>query len=164
MARSDRARALGRMRWGLLLVALALCLASGGGYWWWQQQARLAEGEALFRGEAVLAGVLAGQSQALPSMATRCSNCHETRQPVPLADKASSPVSAGTYASPLSALWLQQARLRHGGPQTRYDARSLCQLLRTGVDPAMIMVSTVMPRYQATDAQCAAVWTYLTSR
>lgn len=161
MARSDGQIGHSRVAW---LAALALGAAVAGGYWLWQQNARVAEGEALFRGEAGLTGSLAGQSQALPSLATRCSNCHETHQPVPLVDQASSPVSARTYASPLSAMWLEQARLRHGGPQTRYDARSLCQLLRTGVDPAMIMVSTVMPRYQATDAQCAALWTYLTSR
>lgn len=160
MGRSDA----GLSRWGLLLIPLVIGAALAGRYAWWQRQAQLSEGEALFRGEQAMNASLAGQSMGLPAVATRCSNCHEARQPVPLSDQAASAVSARTYASPLSAMWLQQARLRRGGPETVYDARSLCQLLRTGVDPAMIMVSTVMPRYQATEAQCAALWTYLTSR
>lgn len=154
----------GLARWRLLLLVLVIGAALAGGYAWWQRQAQLSEGEALFHGEQAMTATLAGQTLGLPTVATRCSNCHEARQPAPLSDQAASSASARTYASPLSAMWLQQARLRHGGPETVYDARSLCQLLRTGVDPAMIMVSTVMPRYQATEAQCAALWTYLTSR
>lgn len=160
MARSDA----GRAGWRLWLLLVVMGAALAGTYAWWQRQARWAEGQALFRGEQALRGSLAGQSMALPVMATRCSNCHETRQPLPLSDQVASGASAArTYASPLSAMWLQQARLRHGGPESVYDVRSLCQLLRTGVDPAMIMISTVMPRYQATQAECEALWAYLTS-
>lgn len=147
-----------------LLILLAVLAAVALAYGWWQRQALRSEGAALFRGEQAMQASLAGQSAGLPPLATRCSNCHETRQPAALSDLAASAVSARTYASPLSAAWLQQARMRHGGPESVYDARSLCQLLRVGIDPAMIMVSTVMPRYQASDAQCEALWAYLTSR
>lgn len=161
MARSDGGKGPWR-RW-LMLTAAAAVLA--GGYLWWQQQARRSDGQALFRGEQAMSATLAGQSISLPALASRCSNCHEARQPVPQSDQlASSPSAARTYASPLSAMWLQQARLRHGGPETVYDTHSLCQLLRTGVDPGMVMVSTVMPRYEASPEQCAALWAYLTSR
>ena len=148
-------------------ITLAIILAAAGaGAWWWYQQAQQSEGEALFRGEQPLPAHLAGQTMPLPAMATRCINCHETRQPAALTDGASGAsgaVIARTYASPLSAVWLKEARLRHGGPATAYDAQSLCQVLRNGIDPAKVMVSTVMPRYDATEAQCTALWAYLTS-
>lgn len=145
-------------------ITLAIILAAAGaGAWWWYQQAQQSEGEALFRGEQPLPAHLAGQTMPLPAMATRCINCHETRQPAALTDGASAAASARTYASPLSAVWLKEARLRHGGPATAYDAQSLCQVLRNGIDPAKVMVSTVMPRYDATEAQCTALWAYLTS-
>lgn len=146
-------------------ISLAIILAAtGAGAWWWHQQAQQSEGEALFRGAQAIPAHLAGQTMPLPAMATRCINCHETRQPAALTDGASAAASARTYASPLSAVWLQEARLRHGGPATAYDTQSLCQVLRNGIDPAKVMVSTVMPRYDATEAQCSALWAYLTSR
>ncbi len=151
-------------------ITLAITLMGIGASAWWYQQTQLSEGEALFRGEQAIPAHLAGQTMPLPAMATRCINCHETRQPAALTDGASGAsgasgaVPARTYASPLSAVWLKEARLRHGGPATAYDAQSLCQVLRSGIDPAKVMVSTVMPRYDTTEAQCTALWAYLTSR
>lgn len=146
-------------------ITLAIILiAASASAWWYQQQAQQSQGEALFRGEQAIPAHLAGQTMPLPAMATRCINCHETRQPAALTDGTSAAASARTYASPLSAVWLQEARLRHGGPASTYDAQSLCQVLRHGIDPAKVMVSTVMPRYDATEAQCTALWAYLTSR
>jgi hypothetical protein len=36
---------------------------------------------------------------------------------------------------------------RRNGPPSRYDARTFCTLLRTGVDPARIQVARIMPRF-----------------
>lgn len=156
-----------RFRPVAMAITLAIVLTAAGASAWWYQQAQRSQGEALFRGEQPLPAQLAGQTMPLPAMATRCINCHETRQPAAPTDGASGAsgaTSARTYASPLSAAWLKEARLRHGGPESAYDAQSLCQVLRNGTDPAKVMVSTVMPRYDATDAQCTALWAYLTSR
>ena len=56
-----------------------------------------------------------------------------------------------------------QPRSRRGGPPSAYDAASLCELLREGIDPAWVMVRQEMPRYAATDAQCIALWAFLVS-
>jgi hypothetical protein len=87
----------------------------------------------------------------LPDVAWKCSNCHE--------------VNAGNrYARPLDRSSLTTPQLRRGGPPSRYDAQSLCALLRTGIDPAQIMIDTTMPRYALSDAQCMQLWQYLQTR
>jgi hypothetical protein len=35
-------------------------------------------------------------------------------------------------------------------------------LLRRGVDPAFVMISVEMPRYTIDDADCKALWRYVT--
>jgi hypothetical protein len=64
----------------------------------------------------------------------------------------------------LSAATLAEPVARRGGPPSRYDARSLCTLLRSGVDPAHVMVQRAMPRFDIDDLQCEALWQYLTNR
>jgi hypothetical protein len=34
-------------------------------------------------------------------------------------------------------------------------------VLRTGIDPVHILIPTAMPRYAASDLECAALWGYL---
>lgn len=148
---------------------------------------RVAEGSALFSGSAPIVARLAGDTDVLPAIASRCVNCHERSTksiagldatPATVATTTRSvgegatsstrtaPPSAGggTYASALDAAWLTTPRVRHGGPAVRYDEVSFCTLVRTGVDPAQIVIPPVMPRYDATDAQCASLWAFLGSR
>lgn len=113
------------------------------------------EGAALFNGSAPLIGRVAGDTDVLPAVASRCVNCH---------GRATKAIAGGTYASPLDAAWLMTPRVRHGGPATLYDEAAFCTLLRTGVDPAQVLIPPVMPRYDATNAQCASLWTFLRSR
>jgi hypothetical protein len=40
--------------------------------------------------------------------------------------------------------------------------KSFCRLLRTGVDPVLIVVSRQMPRYELDESQCGNLWHYLT--
>ena len=42
------------------------------------------------------------------------------------------------------------------------DLTSFCRLLRTGVDPAYVIIDRVMPTYDVSDAACASLWQYLT--
>lgn len=122
----------------LLVVALALATSSA-------PASELRAGEAIFVGERALAARLGGDVTPLPPAATRCANCHRDARFGPVLDAAS----------------LAESRARRGGPPSRYDAASLCRLLRTGVDPADVVITRAMPRYAISDADCAALWHYL---
>lgn len=140
----------------LRLIALALT-ASVAGLWLKQRQTeqQRARGQALFTGEAALPGRLAGHATALPTQATRCINCH--------ASDATAPPGPPTLGPPLTRQRLVSMQSRRGGPASRFDAASLCRALRSGVDPAQVLLPTSMPRYEATDAQCADLWAHLES-
>ena len=156
-----------------LLLALLLVVAVGG---WALNEARaraaLARGQALFHGEAPLAGRIVGHSVALPVGVARCMNCHETRSTA--VSSAASAVAraspgvedavAGRYGPALDRAALVQARPRRGGPPSRYDMAGFCALLRSGVDPAQVMIPLAMPRYEIGDADCEALWRYLLTR
>lgn len=131
---------------GVVLAALAAAA--------WKAQlasAQRARGAALFSGATPLPGRLVGHDRELPPLATRCGNCHEG-------------TAAPAYASPLTAAALTAPRVRRGGPPTVFGAKALCELLREGIDPAHVMISTAMPRYTITDAQCDDLWSFLASR
>lgn len=102
-----------------------------------------------------LRGRLNGHTIDLPAAATRCINCHAG---VATTDA----LGAAAFATPLHAGTLLHAMSRRGGPPSTYDAASLCRVLRDGIDPAFVIVDQAMPRYPASDAQCAALWTWLT--
>ncbi len=112
-----------------------------------------AKGSELFSGAAPLQGRLYTQSEDMPTAVTRCANCHAH------ADSASVPYS---NAPRLTQQWLEQDRKRRGGPRSHYDVASFCTLLRTGVGPDRILINVEMPRYSISDADCAALWSYLT--
>jgi cytochrome c553 len=133
-----------RYLWGAaLLLALLVGVVAAGLRW----QARQA-GQALFRGDTPLAARIGGHAESLPALATRCSNCHEGAQRV---------------GGVLNRQGLAEARPRRGGPPSRYDAATLCRTLRKGIDPAHVTLPQAMPLYEMTDAQCSALWAYLTS-
>jgi hypothetical protein len=119
-------------------------------------------GEAIYHGHAAMPGRIRGHELTLPTQATRCINCHVgTRPPVlPSIPNA----TTQTFGPSLHADHLTRALPRRGGPPTRYDADSLCTLLRNGMDPAKIQMPRTMPLYEITNEQCQALWTYLTSR
>lgn len=123
-----------------------------------RDEAARARGEALYSGQAPLPGRLAGHEADLPGIATRCGNCHEAGR----TGLAAAP--GDRYAVGLSATRLTSPQSRRGGPASVYDAASLCRLLRTGVDPAQVMIDSAMPRYQPSDDQCQDLWKYLLSR
>jgi hypothetical protein len=116
-------------------------------------EAGAARGRALFLGEAALPARIHGQDFALPAQASRCVNCH---------GPAAAPAGASAAAAPvLSAATLAQPLRRRGGPPSRYDAAALCTLLRSGVDPAYVIIQRTMPRYQITDDDCRSLWLHL---
>jgi len=64
----------------------------------------------------------------------------------------------------LSRHSLASLQPRRGGPPSRFDDSSLCRLLRTGVDPAHVVIQRSMPRYELSDADCRALWAHLSKR
>jgi hypothetical protein len=112
----------------------------------WRERAA---GRELFNGTRPLAAHLDGHGESLPPMAARCANCHEGAQVIGGAvDKAT----------------LTRAVPRRGGPPSRYDEAAFCKLLRTGIDPAWVLLPRAMPRYRVGDSDCASLWAYVTSR
>ncbi len=146
---------------GLALLAIVV---------FWQQHAagqrRL--GEALFHGQAALSAHLSSHAELLPAIASRCSNCHEqvNRLPTPASAGSTGPVAqrAVSYAPPLTSEELTQPRKRRGGPPSAYGSGEFCELLRSGTDPAHVIITTDMPRYAATNEQCQQIWAYLVDR
>lgn len=139
-------------RWhSLALLALATAASADGG-------ASAAHGSKLFEGDLALPARIVGQDFALPATASRCINCHGPAR----SDAASSPATAQRIGPALTRSTLTDAVRRRGGPPSRYDAGSLCTMLRTGVDPAHVIILRTMPRYDITDADCRALWLYLT--
>ena len=105
-------------------------------------------GKGIFFGQVGLPAHIAGQDVALPASASRCSNCHGAQ-------------ATQRIAPLLTPTSLTTATSRRGGPPSAYTRESLCRLLRTGVDPAFIVVPRSMPRYDLSDADCAALWAYV---
>jgi hypothetical protein len=134
-------------KWSIGLAALCLSAAAAA-----QTPAESSawRGEQLFIGEEPLKGAIVGHDDALPAFASKCVNCHD----LAASEKAN-------YGSKLTRAALLEAAARRGGPPSRYEARSFCRLLRTGIDPAHILILRAMPRYEIDDAQCLALWNYL---
>lgn len=100
---------------------------------------------------------LRGDDRALPAEAVRCSNCHDGA-----GHRRVSPAGVASEAGPaLTLKQLATPRSRRGGPPSRFEARTFCRLLRTGIDPADIVVRRTMPLYNVSGPDCAALWALL---
>jgi hypothetical protein len=106
----------------------------------------------MFFGETPLQGAIVEHDRPLPPGVVACANCH-------LGDTRST--SDGSFAPSLSRSILTELRRRRGGPPSQFSVASFCRLLRTGVDPAYIVISRKMPRYVLDDEQCLDLWHYL---
>jgi mono/diheme cytochrome c family protein len=134
--------------WPLALLVLATTAGADGA----------ARGRQLFEGELALPARIVGQDFALPAAASRCVNCHGASS----GNAASSPAATQQVGPALTRSTLTDAVRRRGGPPSRYDAASLCALLRSGVDPAHVIILRTMPRYDISDADCRSLWLHLT--
>ncbi len=110
-------------------------------------------GANIFFGKEALRARIFGHQEALPPDAARCANCHQ-----------GSTASQGDaeWAPLLDRNWLQQVRMRRGGPAYAYDMPSFCHTLRTGIDPSHVVLGRAMPRFAINDRQCRELWNYLT--
>ncbi len=159
-------------RLALWLAVAGITLAAGLVFWLQAEpRADVLAGHALFKGRpppgaAPVDARLVGHTLPLPALAWRCSNCHDEAQRTAIAPEpgVSGQRSGERFARALDGTSLTQWRARRGGPPSRYTETALCALLRTGIDPAQVMIDTTMPRYQLSDAQCGQLWKYLQTR
>jgi hypothetical protein len=110
-------------------------------------------GRALFVGREALRGKLRHHAEGLPAEVIACGNCHG-------AQRGEGPKAS--RAPRLDRALLLEPRERRGGPPSAYSAASFCKLLRTGIDPAHVMIAREMPVYTVDDAQCRSLWQFLT--
>jgi hypothetical protein len=109
------------------------------------------QGQSLFTGRQPLVAKIRGHQHGMPPEVVVCANCHTRRSS-----------DAGPPAAPIiDRNSLREQRQRRGGPPSAYDVSSFCTLLRTGVDPAHVLVDRVMPVYDSSDAVCSSLWEYL---
>jgi hypothetical protein len=129
-------------------VAVAAGLIAAIGHW--QERTRWQEaGQALYDGRRPLAARLVGHDRDLPPQATVCANCHS---------------GSSAIAAALTPERLTRPLPRRGGPPSRYDEAAFCRLLRSGVDPAWVMLPRAMPRYTMGNRQCRELWLALSTR
>ena len=101
-----------------------------------------------------MTGLSRDGNDPVDASATRCANCHG-------ADYRGGH-EGDTVAPPLTRRSLLSALPRRGGPPSAYDEASFCTSLRTGADPAGVVFSNVMPRYNLDAKTCASLWEQLT--
>jgi hypothetical protein len=117
-------------------------------------ESRVVRGRRLFFGVEAVTGTIVGHKAAMPAAAVRCRNCH-------LVGDSAAQLSLGPRLNRDTLLDLQK---RRGAPPSAYDERAFCRTLRTGVDPAYVVIAPQMPRYQIDDEQCRSLWLYLTEQ
>lgn len=110
-------------------------------------------GQRLYSGQLPLTAHIAGHSQPIAPALARCAGCHNARTSALEQDRAPR----------LTPAHLMSALSRRGGPHSAYDRASFCAVLRTGVDPAFVVVRKAMPRFTVTDVECEALWRYITT-
>jgi hypothetical protein len=119
------------------------------------RQLQIKRGEGIFLGNEHVRARIEGHQQALPAQVTKCINCHKPAQRSKLDTE---------YAPSLDAAELLQVRVRRGGPAFAYTQDSFCKTISTGIDPEYVVLNRTMPRFDVDQAQCQALWAYLTEK
>ncbi len=110
-------------------------------------------GRRMYFGDASLQGAIVGHPEALSPRLVACANCHQG---------GAAGLAAASFGPRLDGTRLTEMRGRRGGPPSAFSPASFCRMLRTGVDPASILITRQMPRYTLNDNQCLGLWHYLT--
>jgi hypothetical protein len=136
--------------WGLAHVDVAGGVAA---------RAAAEAGARAFDGRAPLVARIDGHAQPLPAAAVACTNCHLPSRTPPSPDGRAAP--AASLGPVLHRDALVGPAPRRGGPPSRFDETAFCRLLRTGEDPAGVLLPRAMPRYEIDDAGCGQLWRHL---
>jgi cytochrome oxidase Cu insertion factor (SCO1/SenC/PrrC family) len=91
--------------------------------------------------------------EVLAANAARCSNCH--------GEQGEGRSEGALAAAPLHRATLAGTQPRRGGPPSSYSRDTFCQSLRTGIDPAGIVLNAAMPRYTLSEESCTALWNFM---
>lgn len=110
-------------------------------------------GEKIYLGAVPLSARIAGSSDELSPAAAKCVNCHGS--------DARGVTEGELRGSDIRTQVLQTAARRRGGPPSRYDRLTFCAALRSGHDPAGVVLARGMPRYRIPTIACTALWNYL---
>ncbi len=110
-----------------------------------------ATGRSMFFGDGALRGAIVGHPEGLPPRLAACANCH----------LGGAGLGAASFGPRLDGPHMTEMRGRRGGPPSAFSPTSFCRMLRTGVDPASILITRQMPRYTLDDNQCLGLWRYL---
>jgi hypothetical protein len=143
-------------------AAVGLALLAGAWVGFDERAARreAAQGEGAFDGRTPLVARIEGHAAPLPGAAAACANCHRpSARPAGAPDPAGAPASFGPA---LDRAGLTASVARRGGPPSRFDERAFCRLLRTGEDPAGVLLPRAMPRYEIDDDDCRRLWRHVT--
>jgi hypothetical protein len=122
------------------------------------------QGKDAFSGVVPLKAKMVGHETELPASVVRCQNCHQTTSPAPAPSGSAVPSTgrpADSFGPVLNRAALTEARVRRGGPPSKYDSAAFCRLLKDGVDPAHVIIPMTMPRYSLSQRECDALWEYL---
>ncbi len=112
-------------------------------------------GQELYLGKETLVGKIDGHTGALPAQLGKCVSCHTfVRQKVIQEEQAPF----------LNRISLLNPHARRGGPVSSYNKENFCNTVRTGIDPQYVTLRRAMPRYEISEVQCGALWTYLTDK
>ena len=112
-------------------------------------------GKQIYLGEETVTGKIDGHISSLPSSLGKCVTCH-TFDRQSILEVESAPL--------LNRSSLLDPRSRRGGPGFSYDKTNFCKTVRTGIDPQYVVLRRAMPRFEISEAQCSALWTYLTDQ
>lgn len=141
--------------------AIALCVACGSDAAGLPpgSEAEIAAGKRLFHGVDRLPLAPGNLASALPPQFSACIACHSAATP---AQGALARNLETKQAPPLNRASLLHTRARRGGPPFAFDRTTFCATVQSGVDPQAIIMRKTMPRFVLSDAQCTALWAYLT--
>ena len=161
-------RAFGRPLAIVALAAVAIGIAWTGLGLLESLRARDA-GARLFDGRTPMVARISGHADPMPAAVVACSNCHAPLAPraaaAPPGTAGTAPAAPGAVASSAGPVLgrdlLTQPLARRGGPPSRYDPAAFCRLLRTGEDPAGVLLPRAMPRYELDAAACDTLWRFL---
>lgn len=127
-----------------------------------QRGAALLHGGSQVAGSPSIEAHLRYHTEMLPAAAVRCSNCHIVDAGASESGtKSSANQATNRFGPALNQTLLTTLTRRRGGPPSRYTAASLCTLLRSNLDPAVVLINQAMPQYSISDDQCADMWAYL---
>jgi hypothetical protein len=135
-------------------LAIVCCLCAIGSV----AKSQLSErdrGKQIYLGEETVIGKIDGHISSLPPSLGKCVTCHTFARQSTLEAESAPLLHRSALLDPHS---------RRGGPGFSYDKTSFCKTVRTGIDPQYVVLSRAMPRFEISEAQCSALWTYLTDQ